>query len=37
MQRHELMELLGQLKLAGMCAHFDDVVTAAASGNGRSR
>ena len=27
MQRHELMELLGQLKLAGMRAHFDDVVT----------
>lgn len=28
MQRHELMELLGQLKLAGMRAHFDEVVTA---------
>lgn len=27
MQRHELMELLGQLKLAGMRAHFDEVVT----------
>ena len=28
MQRHDLMALLGQLKLAGMRAHFDDVVTA---------
>ena len=28
MQRHELMDLLGQLKLAGMRAHFDEVVTA---------
>ena len=28
MQRHELMALLGQLKLAGMRAHFDEVVTA---------
>ena len=27
MQRHELMDLLGQLKLAGMRAHFDEVVT----------
>ena len=27
MQRPELMELLGQLKLAGMRAHSDDVVT----------
>jgi DNA replication protein DnaC len=26
MQRHELMDMLGQLKLAGMRAHFDDVV-----------
>ncbi|MDA1185155.1 MAG: IS21-like element helper ATPase IstB [Acidobacteria bacterium] len=28
MQRHELMDLLGQLKLAGMRADFDEVVTA---------
>ena len=28
MQRHELMASLGQLKLAGMRAHFDEVVTA---------
>lgn len=28
MQRHEVMDLLGQLKLAGMRAHFDEVVTA---------
>ena len=28
MQRHELMELLSQLNLAGMRAHFDEVVTA---------
>ena len=27
MQRHEVMDLLGQLKLAGMRAHFDEVVT----------
>ena len=27
MQRLELMDLLGQLKLAGMRAHFDEVVT----------
>jgi DNA replication protein DnaC len=27
MQQHDLMALLGQLKLAGMRAHFDDVVT----------
>jgi DNA replication protein DnaC len=26
MQRHELLDLLGQLKLAGMRAHFDDIV-----------
>ena len=26
MQRHELMDMLGQLKLAGMRAHFDDIV-----------
>lgn len=26
MQRHELMDLLGELKLAGMRAHFDDIV-----------
>ncbi len=27
MQRHDLMALLGQLQLAGMRAHFDDIVT----------
>ncbi len=27
MERHDLMEMLGELKLAGMRAHFDDIVT----------
>ncbi len=28
MERHELMDMLGALKLTGMRAHFDDIVTA---------
>ena len=28
MERHEIMELLGQLKLAGMRAAYDEVVAA---------
>ncbi len=27
MERHDLMEMLGELKLVGMRAHFDDIVT----------
>jgi len=27
MERHDLMDMLGELKLAGMRAHFDDIVT----------
>ncbi len=27
MERHELMDMLGELKLAGMRAHYDDIVT----------
>lgn len=27
MERHELMDMFGTLKLAGMRAHYDDIVT----------
>ena len=27
MERHDLMDMLGTLKLAGMRTHYDDIVT----------